>query len=549
MHGTLGTGPSRRAALAATLLAGAVVLTGVLAYQAYDAARSQRRTAETVLNEYAAFAGWEFSRAVSKELESTLQSSLSNIERAITRDGTLPTPQRNASASSSDCECRALVARTVFRMALDGSELVTTGADLSETLAGRIRASLRDRAAKPHSPSFAIVTDAGQARLVGTMIGHSADRSGHMLLGFVADSETMTPAFQRILTQHPLLPPALAGQRTAALLSARVADPTGTTLFESGPADPGRYRASGTLSATLGNLSYEIALQPKAAEALLIGGLPRSRLPLLAGLVALTTGLVLMALWQLRREYELTRLREDFVSAVSHELRTPLAQIRLFSETMLLGRVRSEGEARRSLEIINQEAQRLGHLVENVLSFARGGRGIARATLEQRSLPQLVHDIAESFAPLARTRQARIVVSAPDEAIVQIDAAAFRQVLLNLLDNAAKYGPVGQTITVSLADHDTHARMTVDDQGPGVAAADRLRIWQPFARARDASQAAVAGTGIGLAVVKDVARVHGWHVDVDTAPSGGARFIVDVPRMRDAAADRVAAASRSQAQA
>src|SRR5206468_1637555 len=109
-----------------------------------------------------------------------------------------------------------------------------------------------------------------------------------------------------------------------------------------------------------------------------LGGLPQSRLPLLLGALGLTAGLIVTALVQLRREYELARLRTDFVSGVSHELRTPLAQIRMFSETLLLGRVRSEEEGRRSLEIIDQEARRLTHLVENLLHFSRSERQVTR---------------------------------------------------------------------------------------------------------------------------------------------------------------------------
>src|SRR5256885_11553687 len=117
---------------------------------------------------------------------------------------------------------------------------------------------------------------------------------------------------------------------------------------------------------------------PDMAPKLVIGGMPRSNVPMLLSLLALTAGLVVAALLQLRREYELSQLRADFVSGVSHELRTPLAQIRMFSETLLLGRVRSDEERERSLGIIDQEARRLTHLVENLLHFSRSERRLTR---------------------------------------------------------------------------------------------------------------------------------------------------------------------------
>src|SRR5213083_3043837 len=128
----------------------------------------------------------------------------------------------------------------------------------------------------------------------------------------------------------------------------------------------------------MGRVQVQVALRPDVAPKLVVGGMPRSNLPMLLSLLAITAALVVGALLQLRREYELSRLRADFVSGVSHELRTPLAQIRMFSETLLLGRVRSDDERERSLEIIDQEARRLTHLVENLLHFSRSERRLTR---------------------------------------------------------------------------------------------------------------------------------------------------------------------------
>ena len=131
-------------------------------------------------------------------------------------------------------------------------------------------------------------------------------------------------------------------------------------------------------------------------------------MPLLLGLLALTAGLLAVAIQQLRREHELTRLRGDFVASVSHELRTPLAQIRLFSETLLLGRIRSETEGRRSLEIIQQESRRLTHLVENVLYFSRAEAWhFSSCPGADTDLAALASELIEAFTPLARFRAAR----------------------------------------------------------------------------------------------------------------------------------------------
>ena len=193
------------------------------------------------------------------------------------------------------------------------------------------------------------------------------------ILGVVADPSFVTDVFARIAQQSPLLPPSLA-REPKDLLSIRVATSDRHDLFSSSTVWSA-YTSETSLDERLGAFRVAVALTGPAADRLIIGGLPRSRVPLLIGLLVITTGLIAVAFVQLRRERELIRLRADFVSGVSHELRTPLAQIRMFGETLLLNRVRSSEERHRSLEIIVQESRRLTLLIENVLQFARLDHG------------------------------------------------------------------------------------------------------------------------------------------------------------------------------
>jgi signal transduction histidine kinase len=281
----------------------------------------------------------------------------------------------------------------------------------------------------------------------------------------------------------------------------------------------------------VGRFPVFAALEPNMAGSLIIGGLPRSRVPLLLGLLALTVTLIVAALLLLRREQELGRLRADFVSGVSHELRTPLAQIRMFAETLRLGRVRNEDERQRSLTIVDQEARRLTHLVENLLYFSRSERQAPRITLQSGHLPSLIREVTESFTPLARARSMSIKTEAPLEMTAMIDADAVRQILLNLLDNAVKYGPDGQTITVRLGARAGLALLAVEDEGPGVPERDRNRVWERFWRLERDRHSNIAGTGIGLSIVHELAELHGGSVAVEQAATGGARFVVLLGRL------------------
>src|SRR5205085_5173011 len=156
-----------------------------------------------------------------------------------------------------------------------------------------------------------------------------------------------------------------------------VRDRYGHTLFESSPGRPGEMSsplvAHVELSPRMGLLNVDATIRPELAGTLLIGGLPASRLPFLFGLLGLAAALSIVAVMQLRREGELAHLRADFVSSVSHELRTPVAQIRLYLETLQLGRASTEEQRRWSLAHIERETTRLSHLVENVLRFSTLG--------------------------------------------------------------------------------------------------------------------------------------------------------------------------------
>jgi signal transduction histidine kinase len=255
------------------------------------------------------------------------------------------------------------------------------------------------------------------------------------------------------------------------------------------------------------------------------------RFPVLIGLLGITAALVAIAFRQMRREESLARLRADFVSSVSHELRTPLAQIRMFAELLRMGWIRSAQEHTRSLDIIDQEARRLGHLVDKVLCFDRVERGENTLMTEPTALAPLVSEVLEAFAPLAAARRVNVDVRLDDDIVADVDRGAMRQVLINLLDNAVKYGPTGQTISIGLArsEDQRSARIWVEDEGPGIPAAERAKIWQPFQRLERDANSAVAGSGIGLALVLNLTLAHGGRVLVDDGADGGSRFTVEIP--------------------
>ena len=279
------------------------------------------------------------------------------------------------------------------------------------------------------------------------------------------------------------------------------------------------------------------------------GGLiPSSRIPVWVGLLLLTGVLTAIIIRNIQREHELARLRADFTAGVSHELRTPLAQILLFGETLTLGRTRSELERTRAAEVIVREARRLMQLVENTLQFSRADRPVVGLSPERMQLAPAIRDVIAGFEPLAAARDVEIISDLEENSTAMVDRAALRQMLINLLDNALKYGPRAQTIRISLSAPEQKVvlnaailaskqasvrhvvRITVEDEGPGIRGSDNEDIWVAFVRGKNGSNGTATGTGLGLAVVRELATRHGGSAWVEPGPGGrGSRFVLELP--------------------
>ncbi len=524
-----------------------MVFVVVLAFQGLQAARSHRATAENVLHDYAAAAVHEYAGRVEREWEyygfyPVFQVLVSNKMQ----QESVPLAQPSQLISSASELQRAALQSTdrFFRMSLPDGQLEFSDESGDATLDTWLRDTLRVHAETAFQSTWRsailVRTDTAAQIFIYSVYRDTAG-TPNMILGFQANLEGVRSVLATSAEHDPLLPPTLIRDLDPdSVMTVRMMDGSGRTLYSSANTTDGtpatsqgpRFYAKQQLDGRFGGLAAFVSLRPEAAERLIIGGLPRSNLPLLLGLLVVTIGLVIAALYQLRREQELLRLHTEFISNVSHELRTPLAQIRMFAETLVLGRVRTDKERQRSLEIIDQEARRLTNLVENVLHFSRAERGSIQVNTERVRAAQLVHEVTESFVPLAAAEGSEVRTELNMDVTAELDPAAFRQVLLNLLDNALKYGPRNQTILVTAERWNGSLRIGVDDQGSGVAQKDRDAVWKKFWRHQRHRKEAIAGTGIGLSVVRELITLHGGTAWVEDAPGGGARFMVEFPNAR-----------------
>jgi signal transduction histidine kinase len=526
--------------------------------EAFRAQRSHQETAAALLEDYSEFAAWSYERTSWDVLRQAIDGHLSLAYANTTFARGLATEQcllliLAPGDPSKGCPCGAPLAG-------EYSFFTRVGEPVSESQwAGERPGSMHQTivvdAVQRHARDaygdgwpFAMLHVAGlgdDTPIIAYTLLESPMRVADdfasvrdtVLYGFQVDPRLLADVYASVLTDRILLPPALTADRpNDEVIGVQVVGPDGSVLYESAPGTEMAFAAPVEREAIFGGGEIRASVLPDVAGELIIGGLPRDRTGVLALIFSLAGALAVLAILQLRREDQLALLRQDFVASVSHELRTPLAQVRLFTETLRLGRTRNDDQREWALDSIDRETRRLSNLVENILHFSRAERGVQRLDREPADLAVEVREAIVSFRPLLPERKGRIVAEVPDGLVAEIHRDSIRQVVLNLLDNAVRYGREGQTIRVGGARTAEAVRIDVDDEGIGVPLDERDRIFEPFRRGERAVGTVVVGSGIGLAVVSEILEAHDGRVWVEDAPGGGARFSFELPALHTALA-------------
>ncbi len=239
----------------------------------------------------------------------------------------------------------------------------------------------------------------------------------------------------------------------------------------------------------------------------------------------------------LTRLRQLEAVRQEFVANVSHELRTPLSLIKSAAETLIDGGRNDPAVTARFLEIIEKHANRLTLLIDDLLLLARLDSGRVELHLQAVPLRAAAQDALDDAALIARARGVSLVNRVPAEVAAEADPDRLRQVLANLIDNAIKYGRADGSVTLGgrTAEGGSRVEITVRDDGPGIPAEAKSRIFERFYRVDKARSREQGGTGLGLAIVKNVVTAHGGEVRVESAPGKGTEFFITLPAARKAA--------------
>ena len=519
------------------LLLATLALAGVLGFQAYDSARSHRATAQQTLRDYAQLANWRYEDWAYWVLERSVSGALSPLgSYYLVHAESLwhPSVLLGVALKKKELMIPMPAFEYAIRVERENLTVESAGTAPDQVALQRIAEKLTAHADSAYDPSkdwFCVLHDPGVGGSKTFVYTLRQNRSGAVYLyAFEVSGKELAVLLKKYPPKEPLLPKALTGNLpNEALLSVAVSSPSFPGMVVMGDSVSKEYFASESMSSPFNDLVLSVGLNPEIAESLVIGGLPASRLPVVLGAFVLTAFLIVGAAHQIRRENELARLRSAFATGVSHELRTPLTQIRMFLETVLLGRTISPEQKQQYLEIAHEEAKRLSHLVDNVLRFSKVERGAARINTSQINLTKTLESIVESLPKNPEREPVSLRLSLEDEIPVLADAEAIRAIVTNLVDNAEKYGPPNQTISIGAVKTDRFARMWVSDEGPGIPKEGKRRIWEPYYRLERDSSSAVAGTGIGLSIVQEFVRLHGGSAWVEDGDTGGARFVVELP--------------------
>jgi signal transduction histidine kinase len=249
----------------------------------------------------------------------------------------------------------------------------------------------------------------------------------------------------------------------------------------------------------------------------------------LAALSLVLAGGIALTYRNVTKEMALARLKSDFVSNVSHELRTPLSLIRLYAETLEMGRLTSPEKHQEYYRIIRKESERLTALINNILDFSRIEAGRKEYDFRETDMSELVHNTLDSYRYQLEQSGFQFEEKIDEVPPMRVDREAMARSLLNLVNNALKYSQDRKYIGVNLYRDNGSVKLEVVDQGIGIPHQEQQKIFEKFYRVGDPLVHNTKGSGLGLSLVRHIVQAHGGEVAVDSAPGQGSKFTIVLP--------------------
>ena len=281
-------------------------------------------------------------------------------------------------------------------------------------------------------------------------------------------------------------------------------------------------------------LALGIKFQGTTADAIARRWVMRSFM-ILGALSLLMIGGLVLTYRSVSKEMALAHLKSDFVSNVSHELRTPLALIRLYAETLELGRITTQEKKEEYYRIIRKESERLTALINNILDFSRIEAGRKEYDFRETDIAELVQNTLDAYRYQIE-QQGFAFEQSIDSSIpkVRVDREAIARALVNLVNNALKYSANEKFLGVRLYRANSVLKLEVIDRGIGITRREQSKIFEKFYRTGDPLVHTTKGSGLGLSLVRHITHAHGGQVEVESTPGKGSKFIVSLPLAAEA---------------
>lgn len=236
----------------------------------------------------------------------------------------------------------------------------------------------------------------------------------------------------------------------------------------------------------------------------------------------------------LHRSVALSERRGAFVSAVTHELRTPLTSMRMYAEMLANDMIADESAIKEYLGTLQQQSERLSHLVENVLAYSRIERGLTGGERQSLTVEELIERVGRPLEDLAKQNHQRLVVKVRENvesSVARVDVSAVERILFNLIDNAGKYGVSNETpeVQLSIAEAGDSVRFVVRDFGPGILPEVKSRLFTPFSKSAAQAAESAPGIGLGLTISRRLARQMGGDLELGEIDGPGTEFVLTLP--------------------
>jgi signal transduction histidine kinase len=292
--------------------------------------------------------------------------------------------------------------------------------------------------------------------------------------------------------------------------------------------DGGKYELDRNMEGAFPGLALAMKMRGTTLEAM-GQRFVRTSFLILAGLSLLLTGGLILTYRNVSKEMALARLKSDFVSNVSHELRTPLSLIRLYAETLEMGRLTHPEKYQEYYQIIRKESERLTALINNILDFSRIEAGRKEYDFRETDMRELVHNTLDSYRYQIEQQGFRFEEKIDPVPQLRVDREAMARSLVNLVNNALKYSQDKKYIGVNLYRANGSVKLEVIDHGIGIPPQEQGKIFEKFYRVGDPLVHNTKGSGLGLSLVRHIVQAHGGQVTVDSSPGEGSKFTIALP--------------------